>query len=193
MPGKDAEPRDRRRERSGGGGTYARPAGSDCWSAGGGGGKGGGGPGAPPPPALSPAPPRLTLPDAPEPAGAAAARPAWRTPPRGSVATPSPHRGHAPSCRALGPPESRGPPRMGGAHSASCRSSPTSTPSSTSRAPRVPYFPGLCLLHARTSQREGNRSLGLARTNSAGALPGSPPPNASRVTPTPATRPHTPP
>lgn len=90
MPGKDARARDRRRERSGGGGSCARPAGGGCWSAGGGGGEGGGGgPGAPPPPALGPAPPRLTRPDAPESAGAAAARPSRRTPPRGSVATPS--------------------------------------------------------------------------------------------------------
>lgn len=155
MPGKDAEARDPRRERGGGGGTYARPAGSGCWSAGGGGGKGGGGPrrAAAARAQSRPAPPRLTLPDAPEPAGAATARPARRTPPRGSVATPSPHRGHAPSCRALCRPESRAPPRMGGAHYASCRSSPTSTLSCTSRAPGVPYHPGLCPLHSRTSQR----------------------------------------
>lgn len=35
-----------------------------------------------------PAPPRLTRPDAPEPAGAATSRPARRTPPRGAAATP---------------------------------------------------------------------------------------------------------
>lgn len=187
MPSKDARAQDRRRERSGGGGSCARPAGGGCWSAGGGGGEGGGegggGPGAPPPPALSPAPPRLTRPDAPEPAGAAAARPARRTPPRGSVATPS-HRGHAPFCRALHRPGSRAPPRVGGAHSASCQSFPTSTPLCTGRAPGDPQHPRSCPLHTRKSQTERNPVRRLIRTTHTGGLSGLPPPHALRVTPT---------
>lgn len=54
-----------------------------------------------------PAPPRLTRPDAPEPAGVATSRPARRTPPRGAEATPPPRRAlHRLASRAL-PPEAR--------------------------------------------------------------------------------------